>query len=49
VSHVRQIPNAHLAVLPMRDHIQLGTQPEWMLAMLEEFYAASLPEAMPTP
>lgn len=28
VTHFRQIPNAHLAVLPMRDHLQLGTQPE---------------------
>jgi hypothetical protein len=32
-------------VLPMRDHLQLGTRPEWMLAMLEEFYAAPMPEA----
>jgi pimeloyl-ACP methyl ester carboxylesterase len=40
----RQIPNAHLAVLPMRDHLALGTRPEWLLSMLEEFYAASMPE-----
>ncbi len=44
VQHFRQIPNAHLAVLPMRDHIELGTRPEWLLAMLEEFYAAPMPE-----
>ena len=42
---VRLIPNAHLAVLPMRDHIELGTRPEWQLAMLEEFFAAPMPEA----
>ena len=41
----RQIPNAHLAVLPMRDHLELGTRPEWLLAMLEEFFAAPMPEA----
>jgi pimeloyl-ACP methyl ester carboxylesterase len=45
VARFRQIPNAHLAILPMRDHLQLGMQPEWMLAMLEEFYAAPMPEA----
>jgi pimeloyl-ACP methyl ester carboxylesterase len=44
---VRLIPNAHLAVLPMRDHLELGTRPEWLLAMLEEFYAAPIPEATP--
>jgi pimeloyl-ACP methyl ester carboxylesterase len=42
---VRLIPHANLAVLPLRDHIQLGTQPEWLLAMLEEFFAAPMPEA----
>jgi pimeloyl-ACP methyl ester carboxylesterase len=41
----RQIPNAHLAVLPMRDHLTLGTRPEWLLPMLEEFFAAPMPEA----
>ena len=41
----RQIPHAHLAVLPMRDHLELGTRPECLLAMLEEFYAAPMPEA----
>jgi pimeloyl-ACP methyl ester carboxylesterase len=41
----RQIPNAHLAVLPMRDHLELGTRPEWLFAMLEEFYAAPMPDA----
>ena len=46
---VRQIPSAHLAVLPMRDHVQLGTQPDLMLAMLAEFFAASTPAATPTP
>jgi pimeloyl-ACP methyl ester carboxylesterase len=45
VARYRQLPTAHLAVLPMRDHLQLGTRPEWMLAMLEEFYAAPMPEA----
>jgi pimeloyl-ACP methyl ester carboxylesterase len=49
VALFRQFPSAHLAVLPMRDHIELGTQPEWMLSMLEEFFAASTPEATPTP
>lgn len=44
VATFRQFPNAHLAVLPMRDHIALGTQPAWMLSMLEEFYAAPMPE-----
>lgn len=34
---VRLIPNAYLAVLPMRDHIELGPRPEWPLVMLEEF------------
>lgn len=42
---VRQIPNAHLAVLPMRDHLQLTQRPEWLLPMLAEFYAAPMPEA----
>jgi pimeloyl-ACP methyl ester carboxylesterase len=41
----RQIPNAHLAILPMRDHLTLGTRPEWLLSMLEEFLAAPMPEA----
>jgi pimeloyl-ACP methyl ester carboxylesterase len=45
VARFRQIPNAHLAILPMRDHLQLGMQPQWMLAMLEEFYAAPMPDA----
>jgi pimeloyl-ACP methyl ester carboxylesterase len=44
---VRLIPNAHLAVLPMRDHLELGTRPEWQLAMLEEFFPAPMPEATP--
>jgi pimeloyl-ACP methyl ester carboxylesterase len=44
VERYRQIPNANLAVLPMRDHLELGTRPEWLLAMLEEFYAAPMPE-----
>jgi hypothetical protein len=34
-------------VLPMRDHLTLGTRPEWLLAMLEEFYTAPMPEATP--
>ncbi|MGH2615234.1 MAG: alpha/beta fold hydrolase [Thermomicrobiales bacterium] len=41
----RHIPHVHLAVLPMRDHFQLTTRPEWLLSMLEEFYAAPMPEA----
>lgn len=41
----RRLPRANLAVLPMRDHLQLGTQPEWLLLMLEEFFAAPMPEA----
>jgi pimeloyl-ACP methyl ester carboxylesterase len=45
VALFRQFPNAHLAVLPMRDHLTLGTRPEWLLAMLEEFLAAPMPEA----
>jgi hypothetical protein len=28
----------------MRDHLTLGTRPEWLLAMLEEFLAAPMPE-----
>ena len=40
----RHIPHAHLAVLPMRDHFGLATRPEW-LPMLEEFFAAPMPEA----
>jgi pimeloyl-ACP methyl ester carboxylesterase len=42
---VRRLPNAHLAVLPMRDHIELGMRPEWMLSMLGEYFAAPMPEA----
>ena len=42
---VRLIPQAHLAVLPMRDHLEFGTRPEWLLAMLEEFFAAPMPAA----
>ena len=41
----RTIPHAHLAVLPRRDHIELATKPEWMLAMIEEFLDAPLPES----
>ena len=41
----RQFPHAHLAVLPMRDHLALGMRPEWLLSMLEEFFAAPMPEA----
>ena len=44
---VRAIPHAHLAVLPMRDHLQLGTQPDLMLPMLEQFFAAPMPAATP--
>ena len=40
----RHIPTAHLAVLPMRDHMTLGLRPEWLLSMLEEFFAAPMPE-----
>jgi pimeloyl-ACP methyl ester carboxylesterase len=47
VERYRQIPSANLAVLPMRDHLELGTQPEWILLMLEEFFAAPMPEASP--
>lgn len=42
---IRLIPRAHPAVLPMRDHIQLGTRPAWLLSMLEEFFAAPPPVA----
>lgn len=40
---VRLIPHAHLAVLPLRDHLELGMKPEWMLAMIEEFLDRPLP------
>lgn len=42
---VRLIPQAHLAILPNRDHITLMVRPEWMLAMIEEFLKAPLPTA----
>jgi pimeloyl-ACP methyl ester carboxylesterase len=45
VEYSRHIPHAHLAVLPMRDHFQLTTRPEWTLSMPEEFFAAPMPEA----
>jgi pimeloyl-ACP methyl ester carboxylesterase len=45
VALFRQMPHAHLAILPLRDHLTLGTRPEWLLAMLEEFLAAPMPEA----
>ena len=45
VALFRQIPHAHLAILPLRDHLTLGTRPAWLLAMLEEFLAAPMPEA----
>ena len=42
---VRLIPQSHLAVIPMRDHLMLTSQPHQLLLMLEEFYAAPMPGA----
>jgi pimeloyl-ACP methyl ester carboxylesterase len=44
---VRRIPHAHLAVLPLRDHIALVTRPEWMLSMIQEFLDAPLSTPAP--
>jgi pimeloyl-ACP methyl ester carboxylesterase len=44
---VRSIPNANFGVVPMRDHLSLAMQPDLLLAMLEEFFAAPLPAATP--
>jgi pimeloyl-ACP methyl ester carboxylesterase len=40
---VRLIPNAHLGVVPMRDHLSLGMQPDLLLAILAEFLSAPMP------
>ncbi len=42
---VRLIPQSHLAVIPMRDHLMLTSQPDQLLLILEEFYAAPMPGA----